>query len=161
MENLHPLAEPYSAKIRVRVCGLLVQDNKLLLARHTAAFGEGVFWSPPGGGVEYGERMKECLEREFLEETGLQVAVGRFLYLNEFLRPPLHAIEFFFEVKLLAGELVLVSDPEHSSQEQLLKEVKFMGVKDIIQLRRDEVHAMMHALVNLDDLFIPRHHFLD
>jgi 8-oxo-dGTP diphosphatase len=161
MENIHPLAAPYSAKTRVRVCGLLIRDGKLLLARHTAAFGEGAFWVPPGGGLEYGEKIKDCLVREFAEETGLRVAVGRFLYLNEFLRPPLHAIEFFFEVRLLDGELALGTDPEHGSHEQLLEEVRFMAIKDLNQLRREELHPILQALVNLDDLFIPRQSFLD
>jgi 8-oxo-dGTP diphosphatase len=161
MENIHPLAEAYANKTRVRVCGLLVQDNKLLLARHTAAFGEGVFWMPPGGGLSYGEKVKDGLKREFLEETGLEVEVGRFLYLNEFLRPPLHALELFFEVKLVQGTLSLGSDPEHEAHEQLLKEVKFLSIRDIFQLKRDELHPILHALVNFDDLFIPQQIFLD
>ncbi|AKQ45694.1 NUDIX hydrolase [Rufibacter radiotolerans] len=160
MENIHPLAAPYSSKARIRVCGLLIQDGKLLLARHTDPFGEGVFWIPPGGGLEYGEKVKDCLVREFAEETGLHVEVGRFLNLNEFLRPPLHALELFFEVKLLKGELALGTDPEHSHQEQLLEEVKFMGIRDMYQLKREELHPILHALVDLDDLFIPRLNFL-
>ncbi|ALJ00874.1 NUDIX domain-containing protein [Rufibacter tibetensis] len=161
MENIHPLAEQYSSKTRVRVCGLLVQDDKLLLARHKAAFGEGNFWMPPGGGLDFSEKVKDCLKREFHEETGLDVEVGRFLYLNEFLRPPLHAIELFFEVRLMNGTLALGTDPEHEPHEQLLEEVRFLGIREIFKIKRDELHPILHALVNLDDLFIPRQVFLD
>ncbi|GGK81665.1 NUDIX domain-containing protein [Rufibacter glacialis] len=161
MENIHPLAETYSHKTRVRVCGLLVQNNTLLLACHKAAFGSGFFWMPPGGGLDFGEKVKDCLVREFREETGLEVEVGRFLYLNEFLRSPLHAIELFFEVKLVKGTLALGSDPEHASHAQLLEDVKFLSIRDMFQLKRDELHPILHALVNLDDLFIPRQIFLD
>ncbi|RNI24995.1 NUDIX domain-containing protein [Rufibacter latericius] len=161
MENIHPLAEPYSSKTRVRVCGLLIQEDKLLLARHKAAFGEGYFWMPPGGGLDFNEKVKECLKREFKEETGLEIEVGRFLYLNEFLRPPLHAIELFFEVNLVTGTLALGSDPEHEPHAQLLEEVKFLNIRDMFQLQREELHPILHALVNLDDLFIPRQNFLD
>ncbi|MGV3538561.1 MAG: NUDIX domain-containing protein [Rufibacter sp.] len=161
MENINPLAEAYSFKTRIRVCGLLVIENKLLLARHKAAFGDGVFWVPPGGGLEYGEKVKDCLKREFLEETGLEVEAGRFLYINEFLREPLHALELFFEVKLVNGELALGTDPELALDAQLLEEVRFLTVRDMFQLQREELHPVLHAQVNLDDLFIPKHSFLD
>ena len=160
MQNLHPLAEPYSFKTRVRVCGLLIQENKLLLARHVAAFGGGDFWMPPGGGLNFGEKVRDCLKREFKEETGLTVDVGRFLYLNEFLHEPLHAIELFFEVKLTDGELALGSDPEHTAENQLLAEVRFLTVREIAGYKRHELHPILHALVNFDDLFIPKHSFV-
>ncbi len=142
------------------MCGLLIQDNKMLLARHVAAFGDGDFWVPPGGGLEFGEKVVDCLRREFEEETGLQVKVGRFLYLNEFLQEPLHAIELFFEVQLASGYLALGTDPEHAPDQQLLKEVKFMTVREISAFNRNQLHPILHALVNFDDLFIPKHTFL-
>ena len=64
------------------------------------------------GGLQYGESMQECLKREFEEETGLQVKVKRFLFVNEFLQPPLHAVEFFFEVRITGGNLRTGTDPE-------------------------------------------------
>ena len=114
MKNLNPNLASYSDKLRVRVCGICLQDNKLLLVRHQATIGNHAFWAPPGGGLEYGETVQECLKREFLEETGLQVEVIRFLYLNEFLQPPLHALELFFEVRVTGGTLRTGTDPEAS-----------------------------------------------
>lgn len=160
MQNLHPLAEAYRSITRVRVCGLLIQDHQLLLARHVAAFGDGSFWMPPGGGLEFGEKVTDCLRREFAEETGLRVDVGRFLYLNEFLQEPLHALELFFEVKPTSGQLALGSDPEHAPDQQLLQEVKFMTVREISSINPQQLHPILHALVNFDDLFIPKHNFL-
>jgi 8-oxo-dGTP diphosphatase len=40
-------------------------------------------WNLPGGRQREGELLDEALRREFLEETGLAVAVGRLRYLSE------------------------------------------------------------------------------
>lgn len=38
----------------------------------------------PGGGLEFGEGTRDCLEREFLEEMNLRVQVGDHLYTTDF-----------------------------------------------------------------------------
>lgn len=38
----------------------------------------------PGGGLEWGEGINECIVREFQEETGVEVAVGKQLYTTDF-----------------------------------------------------------------------------
>ena len=93
------LLQAYAGVARVRVCGLLVREGMLLLTAHRGLLPEGLpFWSPPGGGWQFGETLHECLQREFAEETGLAVSVGRFLHLHEYHGPGLQALELFFEV---------------------------------------------------------------
>ncbi|MEU5693715.1 NUDIX domain-containing protein [Actinosynnema sp. NPDC020468] len=53
-------------------------DGRLLLVRRANPPGEGL-WSIPGGRVEQGESDVDAVEREFLEETGLSVTVGRWV----------------------------------------------------------------------------------
>jgi len=48
-----------------------------LLCRASALTEAEGWWWLPGGGVDFGESPTEALEREFLEETGLAVSVGR------------------------------------------------------------------------------------
>ncbi|HEX6916093.1 MAG TPA: NUDIX domain-containing protein, partial [Chitinophagaceae bacterium] len=37
-----------------------------------------------GGGLEFGEGTRDCLRREFKEETGLDVEVGEHIYTTDF-----------------------------------------------------------------------------
>jgi 8-oxo-dGTP diphosphatase len=59
----------------------LVKDGRILLVKEAA--GANRRWSLPGGAVEHGEALTNCLVREFLEETRLPIKVGRLLYLAE------------------------------------------------------------------------------
>lgn len=71
------------ALFNVRVYGLLFdQYNRLLVSDE---FIRGNYYTKlPGGGLEIGEGTRECLKREFMEETGLDVIVGEHLYTTDF-----------------------------------------------------------------------------
>src|SRR5688500_10579940 len=106
MTELNKNAAPFANKVRVRVCGICLQNNKVLVVIHFPITTNKPVLSPPGGGVDFGESIKDCLVREFREETGFIVKPGRFLYLYEFIEKQMHAIEIFFEVSILDGELL-------------------------------------------------------
>ncbi|WP_048825984.1 NUDIX domain-containing protein [Hymenobacter sp. DG25B] len=111
------LLQAYTGQVRVRVGGLLVQNGAILLAAHRGLLPDKVpFWSPPGGGWEFGETIRACLRREFEEETGLQVEVGRFLHLHEFMDNDLQALELFFEVKPLDPTATRALAPTRSTR---------------------------------------------
>ncbi|MEK7642739.1 MAG: NUDIX hydrolase [Patescibacteria group bacterium] len=56
---------------RVTVKGLYVKDDKVLLVRESEPrSGE---WEMPGGGLDFGEDIREGLKREVEEEMGLNV----------------------------------------------------------------------------------------
>lgn len=64
----------------------------------------------PGGAVEPGETLYVALNREFKEETGLNVQVGQIVYaMDDFAIMPtgeaVHGMMHFFLVKVLDGEL--------------------------------------------------------
>ncbi|TDO25879.1 NUDIX hydrolase [Sediminibacterium goheungense] len=67
----------------VRVYGILFDENKRLLV--SDEFIRGAYITKlPGGGLEFGEGTRDCLKREFMEETGLDVTIGDHIYTTDF-----------------------------------------------------------------------------
>jgi len=126
--------DPYRNKTRIRVNGLLIRDDALLLVKMVSPVSREHIWIPPGGGLDYGERMSDCLEREFREETGITVFVKDLYLVNELLEPPYHAIEFYFWVDDDGGSPVLGKDPEHGEHDQILEEVKFIPFSELPEI---------------------------
>lgn len=134
----------YGNKVRIRVCGLCWRDDQLLVLDHHH-LGTPHFWAPPGGGVEFGMNLHENLMREFLEETGLQVTVGDFLFSAELIKPPLHAIELFFTVSLVGGTLQRGYDPE--TKLRVIGEAAFKSLDEIHLLPSNQRHGIF-SMVN-------------
>lgn len=55
---------------------VIVEDGRLFLARRPAADSLAGHWELPGGKVEAGETLEECLSRELSEELSMAVTVG-------------------------------------------------------------------------------------
>ena len=71
------------AVFNVRVYGILLDEKKRLLVSDEFIRGN-YFTKLPGGGLEFGEGTRDCLKREFMEETGLDVTVGEHIYTTDF-----------------------------------------------------------------------------
>ncbi len=72
--------------ITVRVYGVLIDPVHGLLVSDEYIRGD-FFTKLPGGGLEFGEGTRDCLVREFKEETGLDVTVGDHIYTTDFYQP--------------------------------------------------------------------------
>jgi 8-oxo-dGTP diphosphatase len=131
----------FGGKVRVRVGGILIEEDKILLLKHEGVGKKEYLWSPPGGGMEFGENAEENLKREFFEETGLTIMVHELLFVNEFLNDKIHAIELFFKVEKTGGILKLGIDPEMGNQ-QILSELAFFDENKLINTEYDYMHNM-------------------
>lgn len=143
----------YGNRLRLRVCGLYREGDQLLMVRHRGIGPTNVFWCPPGGGAQFGETAPAALIREFVEETGLEVEIGDMLFVNEFMQAPLHALELFFEVKATGGLLKQGTDPEMSTEGQIIQEVRLMHFDEIKSYPPEEVHALFRYCDSIDDVF--------
>ena len=67
--------------INVRVYACVVKDKKVLTLFEEYA-GEPLM-KFPGGGLEYGEGLTDCLKREFEEELNVHIEIVEHLYTQE------------------------------------------------------------------------------
>jgi 8-oxo-dGTP diphosphatase len=69
-------------QFNVRVYGILVHNNCILASDE---FIKGnTITKFPGGGLEFGEGTRACLQREFLEELNLTIQVAEHFYTTDF-----------------------------------------------------------------------------
>jgi 8-oxo-dGTP diphosphatase len=69
-------------KFNIRVYGLLI-ENKAILVSDEYIKGNRIT-KFVGGGLEYGEGLKDCLTREFKEELDLEIEVTDHFYTTDF-----------------------------------------------------------------------------
>ena len=109
--------------------------------------------------MQFGSHAIDNLAREFLEETGLIVEVGNFLCMHEYLDPPLHALECFFEVKRIRGNPTLGNDPELTAENQILTEIKWMTLLELQRLDKKTIHPLFLGIKSLEELVLCKGYF--
>ena len=147
----------YGNRVRLRICGILEREGAILVARHQGIGSAGYLWAPPGGGLDFGETVELALQREFAEETGLEVAVGSFLFFNEVVGKEIHALELFFEVTEISGQLKLGHDPEMDAAHQMIDELRFITFDEAKQMPAETLHKLFNACHSLEEMRTIRH----
>jgi 8-oxo-dGTP diphosphatase len=103
--------EPVTRKQRVAVYGICEDGrDRVLLVRAAPSLTVAGQWFLPGGGLEHGESPVAGLQREFTEETGLQVTVGALRgVLSDVFRLPdgasLHTVRIVYAIAAFSGEI--------------------------------------------------------
>jgi 8-oxo-dGTP diphosphatase len=103
------------SKRTVRVYGFLEDAHGRVLVSAERFRGKPLV-KYPGGGVEWGEGIREALVREFQEELQLDVTVGDLVFFNEFpvvsaFDPDVQVFSFFYRVAAV-GPMEFATFPE-------------------------------------------------
>jgi len=107
---MHPeSSNAYPQKPLVGVGAITIKDNKVLLVKRGVEPSYGL-WAIPGGTLKLGENMRQCAEREMLEETGVKVKAGERVYVFDFIehddggKIKFHFIVIDFAADYISGE---------------------------------------------------------
>ena len=116
---------------RVRVAGILIENNKILLIEHLKKNKK--YWLVPGGGVDWGESTAEALIREYKEETNLDITVEKFLFLSETIAPDKkkHVINLYFQIKIIKNSIYNMK----LGDERNLTDLKFITKEEIENIK--------------------------
>ncbi len=100
-------------KFTIRVYGLLVHKANVLLSKEYIK-GEN-YIKLPGGGLEFGEGVLDCLQREFKEELDLDVTVKGHFYTTEgyfpsAFDPSIQVVSLYYFVETDSIEKIPIKD---------------------------------------------------
>lgn len=111
--------------MKIRPTGILINDNKILLLDQNVNSKRK--WSLPGGSLENGETIEDCLKREMREETGLDVKIIKLLYVNDFFRNNTYVLHITFLVEKIGGSLGKTTDIDTEE----IRNVKMVPIEDL------------------------------
>ena len=123
---------------RIRVAGILVENNKILLIQHHK--NNKKYWLIPGGGNDWGETTKQALVREYKEETNLDIEVDEFLFFSETIYPnkERHILNLFFRIHrneknnsiIKLGDEAVLIDLKFVTKEELKTMIVYPNIKE-------------------------------
>jgi len=91
-------------------------DNELgqiLIARRKKGKAQEGLWEFPGGKIETGETIEECLKRELKEEMNINIAPYESFGVNDHRYEALHIRLYAYRAKLVGGEPMLVDHDQY------------------------------------------------
>ena len=116
---------------RISAGGIVVQNNKVLLVRHTFKNGDD-FWVLPGGGIDNDEGIFMAAKREVFEETNMKVKAKRIAYIEEFIDEGKYVCKFWVYCEMQSGKL---SIENKDVGEDYLKDVRFFSQAEIKHIK--------------------------
>jgi len=141
--------EIYKHKYRVRVCGICIDEQRILLVKQEGLAHIPYLWIPPGGGLEFGETLQDALKREFFEETTLEIEVGNLLFTSQYVAPPFHAVEFFFEVSIQKEKIKENYSPPN---EPSLAEVCWLNFEELSKIPNAYKHKFLRNINSIAEI---------
>lgn len=98
-------------------CGIIERNGYVLATQRSSTMSMPLKWEFPGGKVNAGETLEECLKRELLEELTIQIEITRKLPESTYSYPTFMITLYPFICTIQSGEIVL---NEHADYAWLL-----------------------------------------
>ena len=133
-----------SYHLPISVKGIVGFGNRILLLKN-----EREEWELPGGKLEIGEKVEECLARELKEETNLDIKINKPIHNWVYtVFPNVHVLIVTYSCFEPTSDQFKISDEHKEGRWFGLDEIKGLampqGYKDSIEL-----HCQMKSLANL------------
>ncbi|WP_022665716.1 NUDIX hydrolase [Desulfospira joergensenii] len=135
----------YPNRPALAVGAVVFKEDRILLVQRGNPPAKGV-WAIPGGSVELGETLKQAVQREILEETGIRIRAGEPVYSFESIERDrdgkirYHYYIVDFEAEYLGGEIRAGDDAEKAewvSADQLDRMEINPKTRDLLRNRYD------------------------
>ncbi|WP_344462984.1 NUDIX hydrolase [Kitasatospora kazusensis] len=116
--------------------GIVIEDDTILLLNQDTDGPRS--WSLPGGKVENGETLEQALQREMREETGVEIEVGRLLYLCD--NTGAHVVHITFEARRVGGRVGAVTE---GADTRPIRGVEFVKLSELTGLGFSETFVKL------------------
>lgn len=112
-----------TSSIRTAVRAVVIHEGRLLAVSMRDR--DGVFFILPGGGQKAGETMHDTLRRECMEELGISIRIGDFLFVREYIgrnhdfsyrHSNFHQVEVVFRCEIENPEALRTGDGRDARQ---------------------------------------------
>jgi len=132
--------------MRNRSVVFVIRDKKILMEK--LCYGGRTFYSIPGGGIEEGETPEQTAIRELKEECGLDgVIIRKVAEVYNDIRT-----EYSFWVSVPEEqEAIKGYDPEEPMDDQPIKEVRWMSLKEMSE--KDRVFMWRYGLLEIPEFW--------
>jgi ADP-ribose pyrophosphatase YjhB (NUDIX family) len=118
---------------RVRVAAVLIEDSRIMVVRQFVTPTR--LWSLPGGKLELGETIGQCLVREVKEETGLDVSENGLIYVTDRFQSGAHIVHITFLVGRTGQERLPFRwdhfDPSASRASEPTREIRMAPLDEL------------------------------
>ncbi len=91
---------------------IIEKDGKIFIAKRKKLDAFVGLWEFPGGKLEEGETLQECLKRELVEELGIVAEIAEHFYTVTFTHKETLCELIFFKVYTYTGEITLYDHSE-------------------------------------------------
>jgi ADP-ribose pyrophosphatase YjhB (NUDIX family) len=126
---------PLTQRPQIRAASILIEKGHLLLVKQEVTPTR--HWALPGGRLDFGETLSQCIVRELREETGLDARVRELVYVTDRIIESAnqHVVHMSFLVDRIGDKPLPQewqhTDPNPSDSSDALREVKMVPVEEL------------------------------